>query len=218
MSATGENSARTAKLVRSFETNPTYVRSFAYATGPALGLLLDHFAPDWRSEIARSRNPARLLSTALGFHQPRDLARAADRASEAYGARDVMAAEAVRDSARRPIMAGYKQRLVDGPTLTFTQTGLARGFNPQTLVGFDMVSTVYPTGSFGAKWGSLQVTDGGALVSNDYSWLRISAPQSATVPQDRTVRGQGWVLKLNEGWELQPSPGHPGSYVVTRKT
>jgi hypothetical protein len=215
MSATGENSARVARHVRDFETNPTFVRSFAYATGPAL--LLDHFAPDWRSEIARSRNPAQLLSTALAFRPHQDLARAADRAAGEYGAHDVMVSEAARDSARRPVMAGYKQRLVDGPTLTLTQTGLARGFNPQTLVGFDMVSTVYPTGSFGAQWGSLQVTDGGALVANDYSSVRISAPESASIPPDRTLRGQGWVLKLNEGWGLQPAPGRPGSFLV-RKT
>lgn len=217
MSSTGENSARVAKRVRDFETNPTFVRSFAYATGPALGILLDHFAPDWRSEIARSRDPARLLSTALAFRPPQDLARAAERASEAYGAHDVMVSEAARDSVRRPVMAGYKQRLVDGPTLTLTQTGLARAFNPQTLVGFDMVSTVYPTGSFGADWGSLKVTNGGALVANDYSSIRIPVPQSPSIPPDRTLNGPGWVLQLNEGWELQPAPGRLGSYVV-RKT
>lgn len=60
------------------------------------------------------------------------VARAADRAAEAYVGGEVMLSEVARDSTRRPEIARYRQRLVDGPTLTLTQGALARAFNPQT--------------------------------------------------------------------------------------
>ena len=43
MTLTGEGPSRVARRVREFQSNPAYVRSFAYATGPALGLLLDRY-------------------------------------------------------------------------------------------------------------------------------------------------------------------------------
>jgi len=59
-----------------------------------------------------------------------------------------MREEAARDSARQVMIADYTRRLFDGPTITLRQSGLARNFNPQTLIGFSMEATVYPTGGF----------------------------------------------------------------------
>jgi hypothetical protein len=41
---TGESISREARIVEGFEDN-AYARSFAYTIGPALGLLLDRYAP-----------------------------------------------------------------------------------------------------------------------------------------------------------------------------
>ena len=40
-----------------FVEAPTFVRSFAYATGPAYGLLLDQADPDWKAKLG-DRSPA----------------------------------------------------------------------------------------------------------------------------------------------------------------
>ena len=43
---------RVVRAMDAVERNPTLVRSFAYATGPALGLLLDRWAPGWQRRVA----------------------------------------------------------------------------------------------------------------------------------------------------------------------
>jgi len=216
MTYTGETPRRVARKVRDYQANPTYVRSFAYATGPALGILLDHFAPGWRAHVHEVRDPARMLATGIGLRMPHDLAREAGRRARGYDFATVMREETARDSARRGPIAAYRARLVDGPTLTFTQPWLGRNFNPQTLVGLDIRNTVYPTGTFNSVWGKLEVTSGGALLSNDQATLRVSAP--ATIPggNARTLRGDGWTLELAPGWSVQPERDRAGSYVVMK--
>ncbi len=51
--ATGETVAREARLVEAFEDSNAFARSFAYATGPALGVLLDRYAAGWRTRLVR---------------------------------------------------------------------------------------------------------------------------------------------------------------------
>lgn len=51
---TGESISREARIVEAFEDSNAYARSFAYATGPALGLLLDLCGPGWRTGIAKA--------------------------------------------------------------------------------------------------------------------------------------------------------------------
>jgi hypothetical protein len=100
--------------------------------------------------------------------------------------------------------------------LTLTQSSLNRNFNPQTLIGFDITNTIYPTGVLGADWGSLEITAGGALVANDFSRVQVSAPTQLPSADDRTVRGDGWVLALKPGWSMVPAPGRSGSYVLRK--
>lgn len=219
MLLTGEGPARVATTVRAFHSNPAYVRSFAYGTGPALGVLLDEFAPGWKSEIRQRHDPAGILAARVKFVAPRQLAREAEKRSKAYAADVILAAENERDSKRSAEMAAYKSRLVDGPVLTLTQSGgINRMFDPTALIGFDMTNTLYPTGTFGSEWGSIEVTSGGALIANDYSQIRVSAPASVPGVEDRTVRGDGWVLTLKPGWAVYRSANHEGSFEVRKIT
>lgn len=218
MTYTGETPHRVARKVRDFQRNPTYVRSFAYATGPALGVLLDRFDPGWQRRVREVRDPARMLAAGIGLRVPRDLAREAERRAHRYDYATVMREEMQRDSTRREIMAAYRASLVDGATLTFTQPWLGRNFNPQTLVGFDIRHTVYPTGTFNSVWGKLEVTNGGALLSNDQATLRVRAPSAAPPADARTVRGDGWTLELAPGWQVSQAPDRAGSYVVVKSS
>lgn len=216
MITTGDGPSRVARKVREFQSSPTYVRSFAYATGPALGVLLDELAPEWKSELKQTRDPARILAAHLHFTPPRQLAREASRRSKEYRADAILAEEASRDAKRSGEMASYKARLVDGPVLTITQKGISRMFDPTTMVGFDMRNTLYPTGTFGSEWGSIEISSGGALIANDFSQIRVSAPSSPPTVEDSTIRGDGWVLTLRPGWGVYPASGRNGSYEVRK--
>jgi hypothetical protein len=218
MEQTGEGPARVARFVRDYESTPTFVRAFAYGTGPAIGLLLDRFAPEWRKSVAANHDVGIQLARAIHFQRPRDLAAAAGARAREYGWREIDAAEAARDSARAPAMREYGARLVTGATITLRQSrdSLAWSFDPTELVALDLHSTIYPSGNFSAPWGKLTVEKGGVLVQNDFSWIRIGAPGTATPPTERPIKGDGWTLELNPGWSLRPDRSKPGSFVVEK--
>jgi hypothetical protein len=218
MQLTGEGAERVAKYVRNYETTPTFVRAFAYGTGPALGVLLDQFAPGWRDAVRTTRDLGTLLAQAIHFQRPRNLAGTARVRAQEYGWDEVDRTEAARDSIRAPAMREYHARLGDGPTITLRQSmdSLSWSYDPTELIGFDLYSTIYPSGNFSAPWGKLTVERGGVLVQNDFSHIRIGAPAAAIVAGSREVKGDGWTLALNPGWSLQPDPSRPGSFVARK--
>jgi hypothetical protein len=62
MRATGEDIGRVARAVEAFEESDAYARAFGYATGPALGLLLDRYATNWRARAASASLDSMLIS------------------------------------------------------------------------------------------------------------------------------------------------------------
>jgi hypothetical protein len=219
MQQTGEGPARVAKYVRDYEANtPTFVRAFAYATGPAIGVLLDQFDPGWREEVRKNRDIGALLAGAIHFQRPRDLDKTARAQARDYGWDEIDRNEATRDSARAPTMQGYHARLGAGPVVTLAQSkdSLAWSYDPTELVGFDLNSTVYPSGNFSAPWGKLTVDHGGVLVQNDFSWIKIGLPSGSIAPEEREIKGDSWTLALNPGWSLRPDPSRTGSFVAKR--
>lgn len=217
MRLTDEGPAHVAKYVRDYETTPTFVRAFAYGTGPAIGVMLDAFDPTWRGKVLTNRDIGALLARAIHFQSPRNLAASARSRAQEYGWDEVDRTEAARDSARTPTMRAYRARLGEGATITLRQSkdSLMWSYDPTELVGFDLQSTVYPSGNFSAPWGKLAVDSGGVLVQNDFSRIRIGAP--ATVAPDASViKGSGWTLTLNPGWALRADPSRPGSFVAAK--
>jgi hypothetical protein len=217
MQLTGEGLTRVAKYVRDYEAStPTFVRAFAYGTGPAIGLLLDQFDHAWREEVRKNRDIGALLAQAIHFPRPRDLHKTARARARDYGWDEIDRSEATRDSARAPTMLGYRARLGTGPVVTLLQSkdSLAWSYDPTELVGFDLRSTVYPSGNFSAPWGKLTVDHGGVLVQNDFSWIKIGLPSAPIAPDAREIKGDGWTLVLNPGWTLHDDPSRPGSLVA----
>jgi len=216
MKLTGEGPARVAKYVRDYESTPTFVRAFAYGTGPAIGVLLDEFAPDWRKAVRANRDIGGLLAQAIQFQRPRNLPSVARARAQEYGWEEVNRSETARDSARAPSMRAYRARLGEGPTLTLRQSkdSLSWSYDPTELIAFDLHSTVYPSGNFSAPWGKLTVERGGVLVRNDFSRITIGAPMTPFAADAREIAGDGWTLSLNPGWSLAPDSTRQRSFVV----
>ena len=216
MKLTGEGPARVAKYVRDYESTPTFVRAFAYGTGPAIGVLLDEFGPGWRNAVRANRDIGRLLAQAIQFQRPRNLPSVARARAQEYGWEEVDRSEADRDSARAPLMLAYHARLAEGPTITLRQSkdSLSWSYDPTELIAFDLHSTVYPSGNFSAPWGKLTVERGGVLVRNDFSRITIGAPMTPFGANAREIAGEGWTLSLNPGWLLAPDSTRQGSFAV----
>jgi hypothetical protein len=218
MQLTGAGPDRVAQYLEDFErATPTFVRSFAYGSGPALGALLDRFAPQWRDAITTRRDLSGLLATALAFSPPRDLAGTARRRAEAYGWADVDRSETARETARAPQMNAYRARFGAGPTIALRQSkdSLRWGYDPTALIAFDQRNLIYPSGAFATNWGSLQVDSNAVLVANDFTVIRVSMQPGSVLPgTGGRIAGDGWVLQLNPGWRVEADPARPGSFIL----
>ncbi len=175
--------------------DPSFVRSFAYATGPALGLLLDQYAAGWRQELARATTLGARLATALGEAALPDVVAAAAR----YDGPALHAAEQTRAAEHGRQLAAYRAQLVDGPVLKLAFRHMKIEFDPRDVVALDALGSVYPALRVTDDWGALEV-HGGALLAADYSAVTVAAPAAGA------LRGPGLTLTLAAGWHVVPGP------------
>jgi hypothetical protein len=187
----------------------TFVRSFAYTSGPPYGLLLDQRLPEWRKNLSAQSDLSALLAATL---PPLSVVSAESRALH-YGAFAIRIAEAERSQKAEAARARYRARLVEGPTLLLPGgRKFSFSFNPSTLVSLGDANTVYPTFHATAEWGTLDVTDG-VLVPTDFSRATVAAPKDINGPH---LEGPGWTLELAAGWSVVPG-ARAGSYTVAKK-
>ncbi|MGQ0647998.1 MAG: hypothetical protein ACT4P7_10535 [Gemmatimonadaceae bacterium] len=205
---------RHVRAIDAVTRRPSFVRSFAYATVPALGLLLDQLSPGWHQQMSRQRSLARMLASVVGTGV--DVGRGSTLVAMAqpYGYQAVYDAETSRERARLERVAAFMRALVVGPVLRLEQDQLMRSFDPNALVAMDTLGIAYPTGEFVGPWGRLTVdaASDGALLSSDMRLLRVSAPPDY---DGRTLKGKGWVLELAEGWTVRTG-ARDGDVVATR--
>lgn len=178
-----------------FVQAPSFVRSFAYATGPAYGLMLDQADPAWRGKLGSGQRLDQLLSQALRLSDPDPTTLKARAAQYDDGA--LRTAEEARDRQQRQQAAELKARLVDGPVVVIPLKKTNRQFNPQTLIPLGELGMVYPTMRLTGEWGALEVESGGALLSN------AQATVSAQGVEPSRIKGAGWRLELKPGWSVQ---------------
>jgi hypothetical protein len=187
----------------------TFVRSFAYTSGPPYGLLLDQRLPGWRKKLSARSDLSSLLASTLPAHA----AVSAEARAPLYGAAAIRSAETERAQKAEAAKARYRARLVEGPTLLLPGgKKFAFSFNPSTLVSLGDANTVYPTFHATAEWGTLDVTDG-VLVPTDFSRATVAAPKDTQGPH---LEGPGWTLELGAGWNVVPG-ARAGSYTIAKK-
>jgi hypothetical protein len=212
----GELSALAAYALRQFHRRPSYARSFAYATGPAYGALLDAAGTDWRPRIKTGDDVSALLRQALVLKLPTDLAAQAAARAAQYDGEEVIAFETTRDATRKQQLEKYRALLVDGPVLALPiGDSFNYSYNPNNLVSLDDGTTVYPTARITDDWGVLEVSSG-VLMSRTggrITRLQVAAPAAS---EAHPLQGNGWKLELKDGWTL--APGERSGDFVLRKT
>lgn len=208
-----ERVALTGEDLVSHVSAPSFVRSFAYATGPGYGLLLDRYLPSWRQRI---RTPDTGLSDLLAGTlrvKPADPTDAeVQRRAAAYDGAALLAAEQAREQRHQRDIARYKALLVDGPRLVLPLHKPQVMFNPSTLVPLGEDGTVYPTIKVLSDWGAIEAS-AGALLAPDWSHLYVTVPDKQAA-HTGTITGPGWTLKLNDGWRLEAGE-RPGDMVLS---
>lgn len=201
LAAMGQPASRAADFLDAFQSRPSYARALGYGTGPGVGLLLDRYAPGWRARVAQRGFAAQLADKVRIPLDSAPVETAMMSLAAAYGASRIAIEEDRREAQRQERLTGFRASLVAGPVLVLEQERLSRAFDPNTLIPLAGEGTVYPTGTFSALWGSLEVRNGGVLVGPDYRRLRVPLPADGS---GGTVTGQGWKLELAPGWHLAP--------------
>lgn len=189
-------------------------RAFAYATGPAYGVLLDAADPDWREALVEGAALGDLLAAAYGIAPA---ARPVEARLEPYGGTRLIALETAREEGRQARLAELRARLVDGPTLRLAPGAeFSFSFDPNAAVGLDGVGTVYDPLRVVDEWGILEVGAGGGLLTRNaeglFTGVVVPVPPGAAGPP---TEGEGWTLDLAEGWEVA-SGERAGDWVVRR--
>jgi hypothetical protein len=186
------------------ERQESFVRTFAYPSGAAYGLLLDRRAPQWRRSIRGSDDLGQLIE-ASGVRPAADLPEAERR----YGGETLRAAEQARAIERERRIADLARRFVEGP-IVITPRSNNMSFVTNGMTPLPGAGTVYPSVRAVAEWGVLEASQ--ALVAADRSTIRVAGPPSAGDP----ITGEGWTLRLADGWVLRPGP-RPGDVTVQRE-
>jgi hypothetical protein len=186
------------------DTAISFVRSFAYVSGPGYGLLLDARAPGWRTKLTETSDLADMLAATLGQDKPPNV----EARATLYGASEIRSAETDRAALADAEKARYRALLIDGPTLALPALGRF-SFNPSTLVALGDAGNVYPTFHAIAPWGTLDVK-AGVLVAGDFSHAALAAP---TKTGGQHLEGPGWTIDLAPGWKIAPA-AKAGSFML----
>lgn len=198
LGAGGQSHLFTARTLNAYDQQQSLARSYAYASGPAYGLLLDEYAPAWRSALA-AWTPADLL---IGPLRARELdGRSLLRRAERYGGPQILAEERNRAEAQRQLISSIRARF-GGPRLELPLGRMQFEFNPEAVTPVEGLGTLYQTLTLRDLWGEFRANDG-ALISPDFSLLTASQPNQGG------LSGPGWSLSLASGYRIS-SPDSAG--------
>ncbi len=186
----------------------SFVRTFAYVSGPAYGLLLDASSPGWTRRVRGTDDLATLVMRALAVQPATDATASATR----YGGAEIRASEERREQERQERLGELRRRFVDGPVLVIPGggSGMSDSRGAAVIPG---IGTVYfgpfrPSGD----WGTLEA-EKGVLVASDGRSRRVAAP----VRRDEvTFTGDGWTFKARPGWVVREG-SRRGDYEAVRQ-
>jgi hypothetical protein len=193
----GQDGSAIAAALEEAEHGEAFARSFAYASGPAYGYLLDGSGTDWRRELTAQSDLGVMLARASRIALPGDLDSAAKMAGLRYGLAAVEQEEKSVEVAHDKQAQAWSLRLVKGPALHLAFVNMKIEFDPRNIFPLPPYGTVYPTLKVIDSWGTLTVTDG-ALIDNAWSSVSVEAPAPGG------TNNSGWELTLNPGWTLKP--------------
>ncbi|MBD0372599.1 MAG: hypothetical protein ICV60_17275 [Pyrinomonadaceae bacterium] len=195
----------------------SFVRSFAYTSGPAYGFLLDQSNTNWRKGLKATDDLGLLLERAYSIKLPENFKREAEARLEVYGGEEVRLSETAREARRQKTLARFRAKLIDGPVLVIPVTAAFNyTFNPNNLASLDGVGTIYPTLRAMDAWGILNVTDGSLMTrgaQGQATRVYVTAPVET---KGSSIKGDGWTLELNAGWTVEPGE-RKGDYVLKRR-
>lgn len=206
---------RAAVALERRERQTNLARAFAYATGPAYGLLLDGSGRSWREGVSTTTDLAALTAEAYGITPPRG--GDAEMRTSVYDGRRVIEEETLRAERRAERLDRLRARFLADPVVRLTPGAEFRyAFDPNAAVPIPDIGTVYESARVTDTWGVLTVESGGVLLVQTASGITevvVPAPAAASTPPRS---GDGWRLELTPGWRVEAGE-QPGDWRVVRQ-
>ena len=206
---------RAAVQLAQTEPQESFVRSFAYASGPAYGLLLDAAGKPWRNRIRPSSDLSAMAAGAYGIASI-DEGKAESLIDRYTGSR-MVADERSRNAKRIENETRLRGRFIDGPTLTLPVGGsFAFSFDPNGATPIPGVGTVYASSRITDDWGVLEVSSGGVLFIRKDGGPITGVVVAAPIVSADGVKGDGWKLTLAPGWTATDG-SRKGDFVIAQR-
>lgn len=197
-----------------FHRTPTFVRSFAYETVPIYGFFLFQKENLWNHAVDNETMLTEFFAEAFGLDKRILLQSYVKQVAEEYNGDQILAEESRRAMHNEEELDRYRELFFDLPHLEIRLEDMNMSFDPRNLIPLDEdEGTVYPQVEISDNWGILTVVGGGALLRSDWRWVIVSEPLEIT---GSMVKGDGWVIQLNEGYFIEETPG--GIYLVSKIT
>jgi hypothetical protein len=194
-----------ARTLDRYDDVESLARSYAYASGPAYGLLLDDYRATWRRELGES-GPGDMLAIVLR-PEPYDPVEF-ERLSVRYGGAAIAEEERIIARDRATQVAADRARFGAGPRLVLNVASMQMAFDPETVTPIEGLGSVYRTLTVRDEWGELRATEG-ALISSDFSRIVLANPG----PDG--LSGPGWALSARPGLHVLP-PDQTGARTVVQ--
>lgn len=132
--------------------------------------------------------------------------------AEEYNVKKIIDEELHRVSFHTNKVDDYREKFLEQPHLEIRLEDMNMSFDPKSLIPLDEdEGTVYPKIVMSDNWGILTVTEGGALLRSDWRWVIVSYPTEIT---DMLIKGDGWIIELNEGYSLEENS--QGDYILIK--
>ncbi len=196
---------RLSQKVDEAKNLPTFVRSFAYISGPIYGILLDQTKVDWLKNLTKNMDSADILANVYQIEIPQNLKEKVELRSKFYNGDEIQKHEDERERERQNRLESYRKKFVEGAVVIIPLRNMNVQFDPRNLQPLDDLGTIYPNIRISDNWGILTVSNG-ALMSSNWTKIYLSALNIAPENIDTNpIEGDGWELELKEGWKLVAS-------------
>jgi len=207
-SSRADATANALVILTGVEGGESFVRTFAYISGPAYGLLLDEASPGWHRALRASDDLGLLLMNALAVQPANDAA----GASAEYGGGELRAAEEQREQLRQSRINEMRLLFVDGPVLVIPGGGSGMSDSRGATVIPGSGTVYFNMYRASGDWGTLEARNG-VLLGSDGRTRRVPAPVRR---EDGTFAGDGWTFRVAPGWTVREG-ARPGDYEVVRR-
>lgn len=161
----------------------SYLRSFAYYTGPAYGVLLDRCKPGWPLHYKIGDDLPSMLSTCLKKYNPPHARLDLKAMGKRYGYDEVLANENTRETTRQKQLAENTAFFITGHYLELPLAQPNIQFDPNNLFVLPDAGTVYQGLVLADQWGNLSVK-GPALVDRNWQFVRVPLKENSCILAD----------------------------------